>query len=498
MAKPAATAPGGPASARREPSQRLTTTAFALAGSVIGATSTGVNFFILVYYNQVIGLSATLAGLALGLALLIDGLIDPLVGIVSDRMRSRWGRRHPFIIAAILPMAGSYVALWYPPVGAEDQGLLFAYLLTLTVILRVSISLFDIPSNALIPELTQDYERRTGYAAAKTSLSWMTANLVGIAMYAIWLADPPGSPAGSGVLRQAGYQSAAVWIGAALLIVSAAVPLALRGWIPQLRRLPAPAAPSIGAVAREVVNTYSNGSIIALLASATLFAAGVGLTQALWVYFLSFFWGLSADEVNLVQAAYLAAALCAWWLLPRLSRGRDKRQLFLALSALFWLIDVAPIALRLAGLMPPNGSAALAPVLAAFGFVDGLLFNMVIATVLSMLADVVEDNLVRTGRREEGVVLAGQTLVTKASTAVGTMLGATLLNLVDFPQGASPSDLPPETAWALGAWFVPVMWGLGIASTLAMTRYRISRERHHANCAVLGADPSIKEGGGIP
>ncbi len=469
----------------RVPSVRVTSLAFALSGMVIGATNTGINFFILLYYNQVLGLRPALAGLALGGALLIDAIVDPLVGIMSDRWRSRLGRRHPFLIAAVVPMAVAYVAIWYPPFGRDQQWALFAYLFAFMVLLRVAISLFDVPTNALIPELTRDYDRRTAYSAAKTSLNWMTANAVGILIYAIWLADPPGGPAGAGVLNRAGYQSAALWIGGGVLLLAAAVPVALRGWIPHLRRVTPPTAASARALFGQVIQTYANRSILALLASAIFFAAGVGLTQALWVYLLSYFWHLGANQVNAVQGAYLIAALVAWWALPRIARGRDKRRLIIALSAIFWIDDVAPIALRLAHLMPANGSPALTPVLVGFGFVDGVLFNMVIAMVLSMLTDVVEDNLVRTGRREEGVVLAGQTLVTKASTALGTVLGAGLLTLARFPQGAPPAELPPDVAFRLGAWFVPAMWALGIASTLAMTRYGITRERHHANLATL-------------
>jgi glycoside/pentoside/hexuronide:cation symporter, GPH family len=448
----------------------MTSLAFALSGTVMGATNTGVNFFLLVYYNQVIGLHVGLAGLALGLALLIDGIADPLVGILSDRIKSPWGRRHPFIIAAIIPMAVSYVALWYPPFGADQQHQLFGYLLALTVILRLSISLFDIPTNALIPELTQDYEQRTKYSAAKTSLNWMTANLVGIVMYGVFLNDMSGQPSGSGVLRETGYKQGAIWIGGLVLIFSTLVPWSLRGWVPYLARLQTPKTSGVTKVLREVFETYANRSILALLVSAVFFAAGVGLTQALWVYLLSFYWALSAFQVNAVQFAYLLAALTSWWILPLIAKKRDKRKLFLILSSVFWLNDVAPIALRLAGLMPPNGSDALTVALVGFGFVDGVLFNMVITMILSMLSDVVEDNLARTGRREEGVVLAGQTLVTKASTALGTVLGAAL-----------PSEVPPETLRQLGLWFVPLMWTLGILSTLAMLRYAITREGFERN-----------------
>lgn len=470
----------------REGSARATGAAFALAGVVVGAISTGINFFVLLYYHQVLGLDPLLAGLALALALVIDGIADPLVGWLSDRWRSRLGRRHPFLYASILPMAAAYVALWYPPVGADQQGWLFVYLLATTVALRLSITLFDVPTNALIPELTGDYDRRTAWAQAKTSLNWATANVVGIVAYGVFLADAPGAPAGSGVLRQSGHQAAALWTAGLVFAAALAVPLLLRPWIPHLARArprTGPATP--GAVLRDVVAAYTNPALVALLASAVFFAAGMGLTQALWVYFLSFFWSLSETGVNVVQTAYLVAAVTAWIAVPRAARGRDKRRLAIGLSVLFWLIDVAPIALRLGGLMPGNASPALIPTLVVFAFLDGLLINAVLGLVLSMLTDVVEDNQVRTGRRDEGLVLAGQTLVTKAAAALGTILGSAVLLAVKFPEGEAATSIGPDVAFRLGATFVGAMWLLGIASTVTLTRYGITRARHQANLAAI-------------
>lgn len=458
--------------------------AFSLAGVVVGATNTGINFFILLYYHQVIGLEPLLAGLALGLALLIDGIADPLVGWLSDRWRSPLGRRHPFLYASVVPMALAYLALWYPPVGADEQGWLFAYLLAATVALRLSITLFDVPTNALIPELTDDYDRRTLWSQAKTSLNWATANVVGIIAYGVFLADAPGAPAGSGVLRQSGHQDAAIWTAGLVFVAALAVPLLLRPWTPVLARARArEGAATPGRVLRDVLGAYTNPAMVALLASAMFFAAGMGLTQALWVYFLSFFWSLGDAGVNIVQAAYLAAALTAWIAVPRLARGRDKRALAIRLSILFWLIDVAPIALRLLGIMPANATPALIPTLVVFAFLDGLLINAVLGLVLSMLTDVVEDNQRRTGQRNEGLVLAGQTLVTKAATAFGTILGSAVLLVVRFPEGAAATSIGPDVAFRLGATFVGAMAILGVASTFALTRYGITRERHHANLA---------------
>jgi Na+/melibiose symporter-like transporter len=71
--------------------------------------------FLLFYYNQVLGLSGSLAGLAILIALVFDALTDPLVGVVSDRTRSRLGRRHPYLFAGALPLGISFIAVFTPP-----------------------------------------------------------------------------------------------------------------------------------------------------------------------------------------------------------------------------------------------------------------------------------------------------------------------------------------------------------------------------------------------
>ena len=73
------------------------------------------NTFLLFYYNAVLGLSGTLSGAAIFLALCVDAVTDPLVGSISDNFHSRWGRRHPFMYAAPLPMAACFFLLFNPP-----------------------------------------------------------------------------------------------------------------------------------------------------------------------------------------------------------------------------------------------------------------------------------------------------------------------------------------------------------------------------------------------
>jgi Na+/melibiose symporter-like transporter len=171
--------------------------------------------------------------------------------------------------------------------------------------------------------------------------------------------------------------------------------------------------------------------------------------------------------------------------LPRLSRNRDKRTLTLRIAAFFWVVTASTYALRSLGWMPDNSSEWKMPILSAHAFVDGVLFNMLMAMMFSLLADVVEDSLLATGRREEGLILASQTFITKTSTAMGTWLAALVLTMVSFPQGAAAVDAPPETLRQLGVAYVVLMLIGAALSYFFLRRYRITRATHLSNVEAL-------------
>jgi glycoside/pentoside/hexuronide:cation symporter, GPH family len=458
---------------------------FGAGGVAVGALTTGLNSFLLIYYSQVLGLAPSLAGLALALALLVDAVSDPLVGLWSDRTRTRIGRRHPFLFASVLPMALCYWLLWFPPFTQANQFGLFGYLLAVTMLLRLSMTLFDVPANALIPELTRDYDLRTRFSAAKTSLSWMSANAIGIAMYAFWLGDD-GGPAGAGVLRQSGYHDAAVFVATVVAVAALILALTIRP-----RDVPRQAAATATAlhvgVFTSLLLIYRRRSVLALLGSAMLFSAASGTALALWIYLYAYFWGLGSQAINLVQMMYLVAAFLSLMLLPRIAARRDKRQLALWLSGTFWVNDALPVGLRLLDLMPANGTPLLTALLCGHALVNGVLYNMVVTMVLSMLADVVEESQLETGRREEAAVLAGQTFVSKTSTALGTLFGGLLLSWIAFPPAAAPGGVAAEVLTRLGATYVPVMWALGGVSTLLIARYALTRDKREKLVAELEA-----------
>ncbi len=89
--------------------------AFGIGQQAEGIKNSAFGIFLLFYYVSVVGLSGTMAGLALLIALCFDGLTDPIMGSISDSFKSRWGRRHPFMYGAAVPFAVSFYFLFCPP-----------------------------------------------------------------------------------------------------------------------------------------------------------------------------------------------------------------------------------------------------------------------------------------------------------------------------------------------------------------------------------------------
>jgi Na+/melibiose symporter-like transporter len=144
-----------------------------------------------------------------------------------------------------------------------------------------------------------------------------------------------------------------------------------------------------------------------------------------------------------------------------------------------------PIALRLLGLFPENGTDALFYSLAVFNVCEVTLIISAAILVSSMVADVVEDSEIRTGRRSEGVFFAARSFVQKAVHGIGAFSATMILGAVDFPKGAAPGDVAPEVIHDLGLVYVPILMGVYLIALGFLTGYRISRATHTANLEKL-------------
>lgn len=476
------TQPEAQALGAAKPRTGLATKLFYGVGSVAyGVKDGGFRAFLLLYYNQVVGLPAHVVGLAIMCALVIDAALDPIIGQVSDGWRSRWGRRHPFMYAAAAPAAATYLLLWTPPAGWSDAGL-FAYVLIAAIVARTFITLYEIPSSALVAELTSDYNERTKLLSYRYFFGVWGALAIGVFTLVVLLRPTPDFPQGQ--LNPQGYVVYG-WVAAGLILASILVSAAgTHRFIPFLRR-PDERRESLAQHLRNMLSTLSNRSFLVLMLGGLFKGAGLGLSQGMLFYWGTYLWGLNSAQLSVLLIDSFFAAAFALWLAPRLSARFGKKHVAIWSLAVAVAAGAAPLMLRQFGLFWGNESALLLPTLFLLGVVQAAGGIISFILVSSMIADVVEDSEVATGRRSEGLFFAAASLVQKAVSGIGVFVSSLVLTLAAFPVGVRPAEIDPGILQRLVAIYVPVLlllYGLGIA---LMYLYRIDRQIHEANLRKL-------------
>ncbi|HVM95978.1 MAG TPA: MFS transporter [Candidatus Acidoferrales bacterium] len=461
-------------------SLRLQTKLFYGFGSIaFGVKDQGFAFLLLLYYNQVLGLPPHLVGLGIMIALIVDAVLDPAVGYLSDHLHSRWGRRHPFMYASALPVALSYYLLWAPPVGLSQQALL-AYFVIVAILVRVFISFYEIPSSSLAAELTDEYDQRTSVLGYRYFFGWWGGLAMGVVAFGIFL--QPDATHTVGVLNPVGYHSyglvASVLMAMAILISAAGT----HSHIPHLRQPPPKRSLGWKAVFAEVRETLANPSFLALFGVGLFSAMSAGLTAALNLYFNTFFWELTSNEISILVVANFVSAAVALAIAPRLSEhygGKKPAATRTAIAA--GVLGPAAMVLRLIGFFPANGSPLLLPILLVGNTVVVTLIILASILVSSMMADVVEDSELTTGRRSEGLFFAANAFVQKSVSGVGIFVSTLLLNVIGFPSGAKPGEVDSAIIRRLGVVYTVAVVLLYFATLYFLTKYRISRATHEEN-----------------
>jgi Na+/melibiose symporter-like transporter len=457
---------------------------YGLGAVAFGVISNGLSYFLLLFYNQVLGLPATWVGSAIMTALIVDAFSDPIVGYASDNLHSRWGRRHPLMYASALPVGVTYLLLWNPP-SALKGGALFIYLLTLAIIVRITISFYEIPSSSLVAELTDQYDERTSLLSYRFFFGWWGGLAMAVTAYFIFLRPSTRYPVGQlNLIGWHQYGTAAAIIIFVVILVSS---IGLHPQIPHLQQPPPKRPFNVHRVAREFGETISNRSFLVLFISAIFGAAAAGVSSSLSIYFGTYFWELTPSQLGIITLGPFISSTVAMLAAPAISARTGKKQ------AAMWILGVAtvcgplPIVGRLVGLMPANGSPALLPILFVFTVLEVTLIITGSILLASMVADVVEDSQLQTGRRSEGVFFAALSFINKSVHGIGVLAATILLAAISFPEHAKPGQVNPHVIFNLGLVYVSLLLVLYLISLAFISGYRISRETHEQNLRKLSA-----------
>jgi GPH family glycoside/pentoside/hexuronide:cation symporter len=453
-------------------------------GSVaFGVKDNGFSYLLLLFYNQVVGLSAPLVGLAIMIAMIFDAFLDPIVGQISDNLRTRWGRRHPFMYAAALPVALSYLALWNPPHWPTGQ--LFIYLVVVAIVIRTFITFYEVPSSALAAELTQGYDERTVLLSYRYFFAWIG----GLALYLVTFLYllVPDAHHKVGQTNPAGFARygllAAVIMFVSILVSSAGTHHRIAGFrVPPRRHM------TVLSTAREMIATWSNRSFLFLTLSGLATSMAAGLAASMNLYFNVYFWEFTSAETSILVAGVFLSAFLALFAAAPISRRFGKRPTAMALLVLSVIVGVAPLMLRLTGALPLNHTPALFIVIFLVSIVSTALGIAASTLIAAMIADVVEDGELKTGRRAEGLFFSASSLVAKAVSGVGIFAASMILALIHFPAGARPGQVPPDIIRNLALVYTPIILILYTLGLVLMFGYKITRASHEATLVLLAAE----------
>lgn len=454
-------------------------------GSVaFGVKDNGFSYLLLLFYNQVMGLPATLVGLALMIALVFDAIIDPMVGQFSDNLRTRWGRRHPLMYAAALPMAICYAALWNPP--HWDHRTLFYYLLGMAILIRAIVSFYEVPSSALAAEFSSSYDERSILLSYRFFFGWVGGLAINLLAFAFLL--KPDATHKIGQLNPIGYAHYGLFASVVIFISILVSTAGTHRHIPSLKPPPPRRKLTPRQVLGEMRESLSNRSFLFLLAATITSALATGLGASLNNYFNTFFWGFTARQISLLTLGVFLSAIIALPATPSLSRRLGKRKTAIVFTILGMIVGLGPLFLRVLGLFPPNGSPMLMPII----FCTSIIYTtfIIISTTMgsSMVADVVEEAELKTGRRSEGLFFAAAAFIQKAVSGFGILAATVLITAIHLKAGANPATVPPEVKRNLALAYAPTIICLHAIGLTLLLGYRINRASHQETLTRLAAE----------
>ena len=448
----------------------------------VGSTATNLKLralstFLVIFYNQVVGLPPAMVGSILAMAILFDAFLDPILGQISDNVRSRWGRRHPFMLAAALPYAVCFFLLWNPPIGWSNEAL-GLYLMVLIFSVRFFDTFFELPHQALAPELAKDYDDRTNLLAMRHF--FMVAGGLGMTIlaYQVFLKERPDGT--GGVLARDGYFAYSLTGAIIIFTTILASVFGTAHRIPYLAEPPRRSL-TLKSMAVEIFHTLNNRSFIAMALAGMLVAVGVGARNGLEIYFGLYFWELTQTQLAGLATMSVIGGFIGVFLAPIVGRQLGKKWGAVATFVAAVCVHITPVSLRLLGLAPDNGTPELLVLLYGEEIVNATLAGIIAILMASLVADVVEDAEVKTGRRSEGLLMSANNVLRRAVSSGGVLVATTVLTFIGFPDKAERGEVAPEVLRSLGLAYIPMIVGFYAIGILLISTYSINRKRHMEN-----------------
>jgi glycoside/pentoside/hexuronide:cation symporter, GPH family len=450
----------------------------ALADGIVAA---GFGFFLLFYLTAVCGMSGTMAGTAKLIALLVDAVADPAIGLASDRLRSRFGRRIPFMVFGLLPFAVAFGLLFSMPESLSGLPQ-FVYATVCLIVLRVSLSCFVLPYTAVGAEVTDDYRERASIVSYR--LSFQNAGiLIGVVLgLGVFMSGTDG------LLDRANYVPFAWSCAAAMFLAGMIAVRAVSSAQPRLHGPEQGEGNFLTGFGREMIELARNRSFLILFATVLTYFLAYSAHVSLALHASRYFWRLDSTAIQMILLSTTLGPLLGAPISAFALRYIEKRTLSIAAFLAIALFLIWPPLLQLYGPVTLTPAAA-APILFANGLLVGTAIMVGGIGFQSMLADTADEHEWLFGVRREGLFFSGLTLAYKAASGLGGLIAGLALDAIHFPTdlGARGPGLiiPQEVLNKLALISGPLPACFAALSPLFLIGYHLTRTRHARIIAVL-------------
>lgn len=442
-----------------------------------GVKDQGFSVFLLTFYNQVLGLDAGWVGAAIMIALFTDAFADLIIGELGDRTQSRWGRRLPWLYSASIPLGLAWIGLWNPPEMSDN--LLLLWLFVFAILVRTFISACEVPSVALVPEMTSDYHERTRLLRFRFLFAWGGGLAISVIAYGLIF---KGQDA---LTQRAAYPTYALLCA---ILMSGSVllsALALHKYIARPSPPRAEKPEQAAGLLRQMFGSLSNRPFLILISAALFFLIGHAASLSMVNYVMVFIWRLDQTGLTYYGLSLFIAVLVAFLLVSPMSQYFGKKRAAMIAVAISASVFAALYAAWLLRIFPgaphePNMWVmfALMNIVNSFAIIAMILNN-------SMMADVVEASQAETGRRSEGLFFAGYFFMQKSATGIGIFLSGIIISGIGFPAQAKGGAVALPILDNLALWIIGMIVLLCAAYIFLLRRFPIGKEEHDQRLAAM-------------
>lgn len=415
----------------------------------INLADTMVGLLFAIFLTDVVGLRPGLAALVIFIGRTSDYINDPIIGYLSDRTRSRWGRRRPFILFGMLPFALAYMLLWWIPPFATQTGLAIYYGVAFMLYDTLATILY-MPYFALTPELTSDYDERTSlttYRMIFSTIGAMVAFVVPLAIIGTMNAESAGRilTVGAGVALLSILPMVAVFFGTREKAEY------------QEQKQPA--------IKESVLAAIKNKPFLYAAGVFLLGLTALDITQATLLYFLKYHMHLE-ENYDLVFGLLFVAALVSFPFWNWVASRWDKKKAVIV-GMLFLSIAITGM-----GIMRAEWGL---PIVLVFSALIGIGLGAVQVLTWAMIPDAVEWDEYQTGQRHEGMFYSLVQTLRKIGSSLSLPFVLLMLEWTGYVANATVQ--PRNTILGIQALIGPIPAVILLVGIFIASRYPLDRKR---------------------